>query len=194
VALADRQGGDSMDLPRGGEAMMHEQPTVTFVMITHDRKAEVLRSLGHLSRLPEGPPIILVDNGSTDGTVAAAAREFPGVRIEVLSSNRGAWGRTVGVTASATPYVAFCDDDTWWRPGALDLAARLFDRHPRLAVITGRILIGPEEREDPICRRLERSPLPAEPDIPGYPLLGFLAGASVVRRSTFLEAGGFESR
>src|SRR5271165_5075939 len=37
-------------------------------------------------------------------------------------------------------------------------------------------------------------PLLDEPDLPGYPLLGFLAGASVIRRSAFLEVGGFESR
>jgi GT2 family glycosyltransferase len=30
--------------------------------------------------------------------------------------------------------------------------------------------------------------------MPGPPLLGFLAGASVVRRSAFLQAGGFEPR
>jgi hypothetical protein len=98
------------------------------------------------------------------------------------------------VDAAVTRYVAFCDDDTWWQPGSLWSAARLFDERPRLAVITGRVLIGPEQREDPICPQLARSPLPPEPELPGYPLLGFLAGASVVRRSAFLEAGGFESR
>jgi GT2 family glycosyltransferase len=41
---------------------------------------------------------------------------------------------------------------------------------------------------------MAHSPLPAEPGMPGPPLLGFLAGASVVRRAAFLEAGGFEPR
>jgi GT2 family glycosyltransferase len=87
-----------------------------------------------------------------------------------------------------------CDDDTWWEPGALRRAADLFDAHPRLAVITGRVLVGPESREDPVCRQLEQSPLPATPGMPGPRLLDFLAGASVVRRSAFLEAGGFDPR
>ena len=37
-------------------------------------------------------------------------------------------------------------------------------------------------------------PLPARGPLPGKPLLGFLAGALVVRRTAFLEAGGFDPR
>jgi hypothetical protein len=90
-----------------------------------------------------------------------------------------------------TPYVALCDDDTWWDPGDLGRAADLLRTHPRLAIITARVLIGPEERPDPACRIMEQSPLPREPGMPGPVLLGFLAGASVVRHSAFLKAGGF---
>jgi GT2 family glycosyltransferase len=167
---------------------------ITIVMITHNRLAEVLRSLEHLSRLPERPKILVVDNGSGDGTAAAVGRQFPRVKVLALAENLGAAGRTIGVAHASARYVAFCDDDTWWEPGSLSRAADLFDVHPQVAVMTGRILVGPENREDPICRELEQSPLPDEPDLPGYPLLGFLAGASVIRRSAFLEVGGFESR
>jgi hypothetical protein len=41
-------------------------------MITFNRREQVLRSLGHLTRLPEWPPIHLVDNGSPDGTAAGS--------------------------------------------------------------------------------------------------------------------------
>jgi hypothetical protein len=34
-------------------------------------------------------------------------------------------GRTLGVRAATTPYVAFSDDDSWWEPGALQSAADL---------------------------------------------------------------------
>jgi GT2 family glycosyltransferase len=49
-------------------------------------------------------------------------------------------------------------------------------------------------REDPTCAELEHSPLPAELGMPGRPLLGFVAGASVVRREAFLAVGGYEPR
>jgi GT2 family glycosyltransferase len=169
-------------------------PRVAVVMITHNRRAEVLCSLGHLTRLPEAPPILVVDNGSTDGAAAAVAERFPQVEVLNAGSNLGAAGRTLGVRHVSAPYVALCDDDTWWEPGGLRRAADLFDAHPRLAILTARVLVGPENREDPICRELECSPLPRAPGMPGPALLGFLAGASVVRRGAFLEAGGFEPR
>src|SRR4051794_3521472 len=164
---------------------------VAVVMITHNRCAEVLRSLEHLTRLPEQPPILLVDNGSTDDTAPAVARRFPRVEVLDAGGNLGAAGRTLGVRRVGAPYVALCDDDSWWEPGALAQAADLFDAHERLGLLCARILVGAEAREDPMCAELERSPLPAAPGMPGRPVLGFLAGASVVRRSAFLEAGGF---
>ena len=93
---------------------------VTIVMITHNRLAEVLHSLEHLSRLPERPKILVVDNGSGDGTAAAVGRQFPRVEVLALAENLGAAGRTIGVAHASTPYVAFCDDDTWWEPGSLE--------------------------------------------------------------------------
>jgi GT2 family glycosyltransferase len=179
---------------RGIPSMTTADPRVSIVMITYNRAPEVLRSLEHLSRLPERPKVIVVDNGSTDGTIDLVKQRFPQVELIAARANLGAAGRTLGIDRATTPFVALCDDDTWWEPGSLGQAAGLFENHPRLAILTGRVLVGPEDREDPICIELARSPLPAEPDLPGYPLMGFLAGASVVRRSAFLDAGGFESR
>jgi GT2 family glycosyltransferase len=167
---------------------------VAVVMITYNRVDSVLRSLEELARLPEGPRTVLVDNGSNDGMARAVAERFPRVEVLDAGGNLGAAARTLGARRVDAPYVAFCDDDTWWEPGSLRGAADLFDAHPRLAIVTGRVLVGPEDREDPACVVLASSPLPREPDMPGPPLLGFLAGASVVRRSAFLEAGGFEPR
>jgi GT2 family glycosyltransferase len=174
--------------------MVTRDHRVAIVMITHNRVGEVLRSLDRLIRLPERPRIVVVDNGSSDGTASAIAEHLPAVEVLRLEENLGAAGRNLGVERVDTPFVAFCDDDTWWEPGSLRRAADLLEAHPRLATVTGRILVGPEEREAAICLELENSPLPSEPGLPGYPLLGFLAGASVVRRLALLEAGGFDRR
>ena len=50
------------------------------------------------------------------------------------------------------------------------------------------------ERVDPICTLPVRSPLTHCPEASGPLLLGFKAGASVIRRTAFLEMGGFQSR
>jgi GT2 family glycosyltransferase len=167
---------------------------LTVVILTYNRCEEVLVSLGNALSLPEHPSIVVVDNGSCDGTCRRVSAFFPSVRIVRLPENRGAAARNTGAAHAATPYVAFSDDDTWWEPGALAHAVELFDRHAKLGLLTARILVGPEAREDPACSEMERSLLPARPGVPGVPVLGFMAGATVARRSAFLAAGGFEPR
>ncbi|MCW2901246.1 MAG: wbbL1 [Streptosporangiaceae bacterium] len=167
---------------------------LTVVMITRNRQAEVLRTLGHMTALPEGAPIVVVDNGSADGTAEAIAAVHPEVRLIRSAANLGAVGRNVGVETVGTAYVAFCDDDTWWEPGAMARAADLLDAHPRLASVTGRILVEPHLGEDPITPELRHSPLPAPDWLPGPALLSILAGASMLRVTAFRAAGGFSPR
>jgi GT2 family glycosyltransferase len=166
---------------------------LAIVVLTHNRRQRVLETVSRLSSLPERCRIWVVDNGSTDGTPAALAQRFPRVGLVRLSHNLGAAGRNAGVRAAGTPYVAFCDDDTWWAPGALACAASLLDRCPRVAVLSARVLVGPEDREDPACREMAGSPL-HQCGLPGPLLLGFLAGACVVRTQAFLEVGGYHQR
>lgn len=160
---------------------------------------ELDRALRQLEALPERPRVLVVDNGSSDGTAAHVAATFPGVGLLTPGRNLGAAGRNLGVLATRCPYVAFCDDDTAWGPGSLARAVAVLEAHPRLAVVTARILVedpaaGSPAQEDPICADLAGAPLPRSPDAPGAPLVSFLAGASVVRRSAFVAAGGFEPR
>jgi GT2 family glycosyltransferase len=172
---------------------MHET-RLTAVMITYNRQGEMLRSLEKLCSLPEAVPIILVDNGSSDGSAEAVARRWPQIQVIRSPTNIGAAARNLGVEQAKTPYVALCDDDTWWAPGCLSKAADLLDVYPHVALLTARLLNGPEAIEDPICRVMASSPLRRDETLPGKPVLGFLAGASVVRRSAFLNAGGFDPR
>jgi GT2 family glycosyltransferase len=167
---------------------------VGVVVITHNRRKEALTSVSRLLALPERPRVVLVDNGSSDGTAPAVRGKHPGVEVVALPENLGAVGRNVGVERLDTPYVAFCDDDTWWEPGSLTRAADVLDPSPRLAVLTARILVEPGGREDPIVAELRDSPVQGPAWLPGPALGSFLAGASVVRRSAFLACGGFSPR
>src|SRR4051812_9196353 len=164
------------------------------VIITYQRRAEALGAVERLTGLPEQPPIVLVDNGSTDGTADAVRERFPQVDVLALSWNAGAVGRNLGIRRLATPYVAFCDDDTWWEPGSLAAAADVLDAHPGLAVVNARIVVEPGGRDDPIIAELRDSPVPGPDWLPGPALGSFLAGASVVRRDSFRSVGGFSPR
>ncbi|MFR9721891.1 glycosyltransferase family 2 protein [Streptomyces sp. MS19] len=172
----------------------HHDPRVTVVVITHNRRDELLRTLDRLTALPERPRVLVVDNGSTDGSARAAAARHPGLRVLSPGANLGAIGRNLAVREVTTPYTAFCDDDTWWEPGSLRTAADLLDAHPEVATVTARIIVEPDGTEDPIVEELRASPLPRPEGLPGPVLGSFLAGATVLRTDAFRAAGGFSPR
>ncbi|MFD5234563.1 glycosyltransferase family 2 protein [Streptomyces qaidamensis] len=169
-------------------------PRTTVVVITHNRRPELLRTLDRLAELPERPQVIVVDNASADGTAAAVSRHHPLVRLLCPGRNLGAVGRNLAVREVRTPYVAFCDDDSCWSPGALSGAADLLDQYPALATVTTRILVEPGGAEDPITEELRNSPVPGPKWLPGPALGSFLAAATVLRTDAFRTAGGFHPR
>ncbi|WP_345187522.1 glycosyltransferase family 2 protein, partial [Actinomadura verrucosospora] len=159
-------------------------PDVTIVVVTRDRAPELRRSLGHHTA-----PVIVADNASGDGTAAVA--EAAGATVLRLPANRGAAARNAGAQLAATRYIAFADDDSWWAPGALERAAGILDAHPRTALLAAKVLVGEEERVDPVSERMARAELGRPEGLPGPAILGFLACSVVVRRDAFLDAGGF---
>jgi GT2 family glycosyltransferase len=169
-------------------------PRFSVVVITRNRREELLSCLRRMTALAERPEILVADNGSTDGSCAAVDDRFPEVRLLRSAHNLGAIARNEAVRRLHTPYVAFCDDDMWWESGALAIAADVLDAHDGLASVTGRILIEPQGHDDPIVPELSGSPVPAPGWMPGPALLGILAGASMLRVSAFREVGGFSRR
>ncbi|MGH3719952.1 MAG: glycosyltransferase family 2 protein [Pseudonocardiaceae bacterium] len=166
---------------------------ITVIIATRDRRQELLRTLRHLRELVPSPPVVVVDNGSTDGTAQAVRERFPEAVMLALRRNYGAPARNLGVMAARTSYVALSDDDSWWAPGALQRAAAALDSHPRLGLVAARTLVGPAERCDPVNPLMASSPLPRSPDAPGPSVLGFLACSAVLRKQAFCEVGGFSS-
>ena len=163
------------------------------VIATRNRPLELAATVGRLRDLPERPSVVVVDNASDAGSVAPAFDD-PEVEVVRLSRNLGGAARTVGARRVASPYVAFSDDDSWWAPGALTEAAEILDAHPRLGLLAARVLVGPQKREDPVCEAMRSSPLPHRSDLPGPPVLGFVACGAVIRRAAFLAVGGFHPR
>lgn len=174
--------------------MTAPDPRVSVVIATRNRVSELLTTLKHLQNLPEQPRIVVVDNASTDGTSEAVRRRHPKVEVITLAQNLGGAGRNIGVRRVNTPYVAFSDDDSWWSSGSLARAANLLDAHKRIGALAARILVGPQEKEDPICDEMANSPIEAAPDMPGPPVRGFLGCAVVTHRSAYLEVGGYDPR
>ena len=169
-------------------------PRTTVVIITHNRREELLGTLRHTTTLPDRAPVVVVDNGSGDGTADAVAAGFPQVTLVRSGANLGSLGRNLAVRDLHSPYVAFSDDDLRWQAGALTRAANLLDAHPGLASVTARILVEPDLHEDPLTPELRHSPVPGPAWLPGPALLSVLAGATMFRVAAFRQVGGFSAR
>ena len=91
---------------------------LTVIILTCNRREELRRTLEQMRSLPEPLPLIAVDNASQDGTAAMVRSAFPEVALISLPRNIGAAARNAGARRARTEYIAFCDDDTWWAPGA----------------------------------------------------------------------------
>jgi GT2 family glycosyltransferase len=160
-----------------------ETDEVTVVIATRNRAERLAETVPH-----HRAPVILVDNAS-DGTC-----DVPGVDVVRLATNQGAAARNVGVRRARTPYVAFADDDSYWTPGSLARAAQLMRAHPRAGLLAARVLVGPDQRLDPVSAAMAAAPLDTPPGAAGPAILGFMACAVMVRRDAFLAVGGFERR
>lgn len=170
-------------------------PSRTSFVIASRNRSEELASV--LERLLDTTisPIVLVDNASDDDSLAVthklADRSAGRLTVVALDENLGAVGRNVGVAQCVTPYVAFCDDDSWWEPDATDIAEDIFRAHRSVAVLAARTVVWPSMRDDPIVADLAGSALGRDPALPGPSVLGFLACSAVIRKSAFEAVGGF---
>lgn len=168
-------------------------PHISVVVLTYNRRSEVMQTIASLLRLPERPEVIVVDNASTDGTPQLIAHTWPGLRVLRSESNIGAAARNLGAEHVRTRYVAFSDDDTTWQAGSLAKAVEILDRFARIGVLSGRVVVGDTRAIDPTCELMAASPL-RSPDHPMRRLTGFMAGACVFRTDLFRELGGYEPR
>jgi GT2 family glycosyltransferase len=166
----------------------------SFVIASRNRAAELTSTM---TRLLDTTPcrIVFVDNASEDDSVEAAHKVAAGAggRVQVieLDRNLGAPARNIGVAACGTPYVAFCDDDSWWAPDVPATAEAIFAGHPTVGLLAAKTVVWPQRTEDPLVALLAGSPLGTRPGLPGPSILGFLACSSIVRAEAFSAAGGF---
>lgn len=166
--------------------------SVSVVVATRNRQRRLLRTLERLSALDEVFEIFVADNASTDGTASEVRRSFPHVRLVTLEQNVGAFARTLAARNVRTPYIAFSDDDTWWMPGSIARGVNVLDCHPRIALLNARVTVQSDFRTDEACVSMSNNA--RADDLPGVPILFFMAGAALVRSSAFIECGGYERR
>lgn len=96
--------------------------------------------------------VIVVDNASTDGSVAAVNAQFPGVQIVRNRTNTGfAAGNNAGMKQAAGRYVALVNSDVVVQPGCLEGLCAFMDDHPDVGV-SGPKIFWPDLTLQDSCR------------------------------------------
>ncbi|RMG95586.1 MAG: glycosyltransferase family 2 protein [Chloroflexi bacterium] len=86
--------------------------------------------------------IILVDNGSTDGSQAYIREQFPEVRLVELGENRGFTGAcNAGYAVAQGELIVLLNNDTEAAPNWLTAVVKAFQRHPRAGIVACKILL-----------------------------------------------------
>ncbi|MBK4719302.1 glycosyltransferase family 2 protein [Azospirillum sp. YIM DDC1] len=154
-------------------------PTVSAVIATFNRAPELRTALSRL--LAQTHPvaeILVVDDGSTDGTDAMVRGEFPTVRYVRLPHNAGLiYARNFGFVNTAGDYVLSVDDDSWFaEPDGLARAVAYMETHADVAALACNI----ETRDGLVYFPPQAAPF----DAPWYVGCGHL-----LRRSAVAAAG-----
>ena len=85
--------------------------------------------------------VILVDNGSEDGSVDLVKRDFPDVRIIALPENTGfANAVNVGIKETSAEYVFLLNNDTICDEGAIEALAAVLDKKPKVFSVQAKML------------------------------------------------------
>ena len=149
--------------------------------------------------------VVVIDDGSSDGSVEYLRAEHPDVRVIALGRNTGfAHAVNRGLEAARTELVALINTDVvlapdWLArmvaalerdPGAASVACKMLDlRDPRRVYDAGDVL-----RRDGACEQRGRFGRDdGRWNEPGE-VFGACAGAAVYRRAAVLELGGFDER
>lgn len=166
--------------------------SVALVITTRNNREALGISLRKALELAEAPPIVVVDNASTDGTDLMLRSQFPQVEVVRLPGDAGGAARNAGAARIPCEYVAFCRDDAMWTSGSLARAVEALDAFPRVGVISAKMLIGPGQHVAQQCSSMAASPSDRYPL--GKPTLYFNADACVMRRGALFNCGGYDPR
>lgn len=115
-----------------GPAERSGRAAVTAVVLTYDGKhllEVILPTLASQSRPAD--EMLVIDNGSSDGTAEWLAREWPAVRVVRIEQNAGvAAALNRGVAEARGEYVALLNNDLELTPGWLEEMVAGIERHP----------------------------------------------------------------
>lgn len=120
-------------------------PDVAIVIVNWNTRALLLACLERLPAATAGirAETWVVDNGSSDDSVAAMRAQFPEVRVIANDDNKGfAAANNQAIHASASRHVLLLNSDTLPHPGSISALVDFLDTNPKVGVVGPKLLNG----------------------------------------------------
>jgi GT2 family glycosyltransferase len=123
---------------------MADCPLVFIVILNWNQRDDTLACLESLRKLDyDNYEVVIVDNGSTDGSQTAIISQFPDVKLLGQTANLGcAGGRNIGARyalGQGTDYILFLDNDTVVAPDFLSRLIRVAESDDRIGILGPKI-------------------------------------------------------
>jgi hypothetical protein len=155
----------------------HRRVKCSYVIVTHNRRQSLLRTLSILHRRQSLPPgsweVWVVDNASSDGTAECVRQAFPNVKILRRPGNEGVGARSYAFDQARGEYLILLDDDSYPIDDAARRSIAYLDIHPECAAVVGRVVLPDASLE--AC---------------AFPTV-MVSGAVCLRKSVLEKIGGF---
>lgn len=119
-------------------------PVLSIIIVSYNTRTHLEQCLASLHQPSPRTvhEIVVVDNGSTDGS-ADAARRFMGVRVVEAGENLGfSTANNRGIRASRGTNLLLLNSDTIVPPGAIDTLVEVLSSHPEATVVGPRLVDG----------------------------------------------------
>lgn len=159
-------------------------PFVSVIMPAYNCERFITEAVESVRRQNHRPlEVIIVDDGSTDGTSAQVKNLGKDIRY-VHQSNRGpAAARNRGIAMAKGEVIAFLDADDYWPAHKLEIQLARMNKDPEIEVVLGRIQCTGTLTEADRKIRFEG---------PDNTMINICLGSGVFRKSVFEKVGVFD--
>lgn len=180
----------------GRRVQTEESARISVVMPLYNKEAEVERALRSVVEQSLAPgEIIIVDDGSTDGSRAIVERiiaEHPeaGIRLITQPNSGVSAARNRGIAEAKGDYIALLDADDMWLTGYIAEVCRLMEYYPEADAYSTAfdIVNGTQRVAAPVPTTEGYINIAEEALLRRYPII---PSTATLRREAVLRAGGF---
>ncbi|NPV58096.1 MAG: glycosyltransferase family 2 protein [Actinobacteria bacterium] len=125
----------------------------SLVVVNYNTASDLRACLDSAREKLGGVEVVVVDNGSTDGSVEMVREEFPWVRLVENPGNPGyASACNRGLRAASSPYVFILNSDVVFVEGGMEEVLDFMDERPEAGAL-GPLVLNPDGSAQMSCRR-----------------------------------------